>query len=61
MPQAGFLLGPCRKPRHGAERDLPVVEDERLLGVVSMIDVTGIFAVLAPGSVSVSLACPGDQ
>ena len=34
-------------------RHLPVVEDGRLLGVVSMRDVTGIFAALAPGSVSV--------
>ncbi len=35
-------------------RHLPVVEEDgRLLGVVSMRDVTGIFAALAPGSVSV--------
>ena len=34
-------------------RHLPVVEDGRLLGVVSMRDVTGIFAALAPGGVSV--------
>jgi CBS domain-containing protein len=34
-------------------RHLPVAEDGRLLGVVSMRDVTGIFAALAPGSVSV--------
>lgn len=34
-------------------RHLPVVEDGRLLGVVSMRDVTGIFAALVPGSVSV--------
>jgi CBS domain-containing protein len=34
-------------------RHLPVVEDGRLLGVVSMRDVTGIFAALAPGSGSV--------
>jgi CBS domain-containing protein len=30
-------------------RHLPVVEEGRLLGVVSMRDVTGIFAALAPG------------
>ena len=34
-------------------RHLPVVEEERLLGVVSMRDVTGIFAALAPGGVGV--------
>jgi CBS domain-containing protein len=34
-------------------RHLPVVEEGRLLGVVSMRDVTGIFAALAPGSVGV--------
>jgi CBS domain-containing protein len=34
-------------------RHPPVVEDGRLLGVVSMRDVTGIFAARAPGSVSV--------
>jgi signal-transduction protein with cAMP-binding, CBS, and nucleotidyltransferase domain len=34
-------------------RHLPVVEEGRLLGVVSMRDVTGIFAAFAPGGVSV--------
>jgi len=34
-------------------RHLPVTEDGRLLGVVSMRDVTGIFAALVPGSVGV--------
>ena len=34
-------------------RHLPVEEDGRLVGMVSMRDVTGIFAALAPGSVSV--------
>jgi CBS domain-containing protein len=34
-------------------RHLPVVEDGRVLGVVSMRDVTGIFAALVPGNVSV--------
>jgi CBS domain-containing protein len=34
-------------------RHLPVVEGGRLLGIVSMRDVTGIFAALAPGGVSV--------
>jgi CBS domain-containing protein len=34
-------------------RHLPVVADGQLLGVVSMRDVTGVFAALAPGSVSV--------
>src|ERR1700730_12613360 len=34
-------------------RHLPVVQDGRVLGVVSMRDVTGIFAALAPGHVEV--------
>ena len=34
-------------------RHLPVEEDGRLVGMVSMRDVTGIFAALAPGGVSV--------
>ena len=34
-------------------RHLPVVSDGRLLGVVSMRDVTGVFAALAPGRVDV--------
>lgn len=34
-------------------RHLPVVDNGRLLGVVSMRDVTGIFAALAPGSAGV--------
>ena len=34
-------------------RHLPVVEDGKVLGVVSMRDVTGVFAALAPGSVRV--------
>jgi CBS domain-containing protein len=34
-------------------RHLPVVAGERLLGVVSMRDVTGVFAALAPGRVDV--------
>jgi len=34
-------------------RHLPVVEGTLLLGVVSMRDVTGVFAALAPGRVSV--------
>jgi CBS domain-containing protein len=34
-------------------RHLPVVADGRLLGVVSMRDVTGVFAALAPGRVDV--------
>ena len=34
-------------------RHLPVVGEGRLLGVVSMRDVTGIFAALVPGTVSV--------
>jgi CBS domain-containing protein len=34
-------------------RHLPVVKDGELLGVVSMRDVTGVFAALAPGSVAV--------
>jgi CBS domain-containing protein len=34
-------------------RHLPVVDGARLLGMVSMRDVTGIFAALVPGSVTV--------
>jgi CBS domain-containing protein len=34
-------------------RHLPVVKDGQLLGVVSMRDVTGVFAALAPGGVAV--------
>jgi len=34
-------------------RHLPVVENGKLLGVVSMRDVTGVFAALAPANVSV--------
>lgn len=34
-------------------RHLPVVDSDRVLGVVSMRDITGIFAALAPGGVSV--------
>ena len=34
-------------------RHLPVEEDGRLVGMVSMRDVTGIFAALAPGAVTV--------
>lgn len=34
-------------------RHLPVVADERLLGVVSMRDITGVFAALAQGRVDV--------
>ncbi|MBO0772708.1 MAG: CBS domain-containing protein [Actinobacteria bacterium] len=34
-------------------RHLPVMDSGRVLGVVSMRDVTGVFAALAPGSVQV--------
>jgi CBS domain-containing protein len=34
-------------------RHLPIVDGDQLLGVVSMRDVTGIFAALAPGNVDV--------
>ncbi len=34
-------------------RHLPVVDAGRVLGVISMRDVTGIFAALVPGNVSV--------
>jgi CBS domain-containing protein len=34
-------------------RHLPVVENGKLLGVVSMRDVTGVFAAMAPGNVRV--------
>ena len=40
-------------------RHLPVVEDGRLLGVVSMRDVTGVFAAMSGGSVRVEH--PFDQ
>jgi CBS domain-containing protein len=35
-------------------RHLPVVDGGQLLGVVSMRDVTGVFAAMAPGSVGVA-------
>lgn len=35
-------------------RHLPIVDGGRLLGVVSMRDMTGIFAALAPGPVTVT-------
>jgi CBS domain-containing protein len=34
-------------------RHLPVVQDGQLLGVVSMRDVTGVFAAMSPGAVAV--------
>ena len=34
-------------------RHLPVVEDGELLGVISMRDITGIFAALSPDDVTV--------
>ena len=34
-------------------RHLPVVDDGKVLGMVSMRDVTGVFAAMAPGSVRV--------
>jgi CBS domain-containing protein len=34
-------------------RHLPVMDGEQILGVVSMRDVTGVFAAMAPGSVAV--------
>jgi signal-transduction protein with cAMP-binding, CBS, and nucleotidyltransferase domain len=34
-------------------RHLPVVADDEILGLVSMRDITGIFAALAPGRVAV--------
>ena len=34
-------------------RHLPVVQDGRVLGVVSMRDVTGVVAALSPGKVNV--------
>ncbi|MGN6171526.1 MAG: CBS domain-containing protein [Streptosporangiaceae bacterium] len=55
-----FTVPPNRSLREAARemaarwiRHLPVVEEGRLLGVVSMRDVTGVFAAFAPGSASV--------
>ena len=60
MTAEGFTVPPDM-PLHEAAREmatrwirhLPVVEDGKLLGVVSMRDVTGVFAALAPANVSV--------
>ena len=55
------LTVPPDMPLHEAAREmaarwirhLPVVQDGELLGVISMRDITGIFAALSPASVSV--------
>ena len=55
-----FTVGPDMPLRDAARemaarwiRHLPVEDDGRLVGIVSMRDITGIFAALAPGGVTV--------
>ena len=47
------LLDAAREMATRWIRHLPVADDGRLVGMVSMRDVTGIFAALAPGAVTV--------
>jgi CBS domain-containing protein len=47
------LLDAAREMATRWIRHLPVEDDGRLVGMVSMRDVTGIFAALAPGAVAV--------
>jgi CBS domain-containing protein len=47
------LLDAAREMATRWIRHLPVEDDGRLVGMVSMRDVTGIFAALAPGAVTV--------
>jgi CBS domain-containing protein len=47
------LLDAAREMATGWICHLPVADDGRLVGMVSMRDVTGIFAALAPGAVTV--------
>jgi CBS domain-containing protein len=47
------LLDAAREMATRWIRHLPVEDDGRLVGMVSMRDVTGIFAALAPGGVTV--------
>jgi CBS domain-containing protein len=60
MTVGAFTVPPDMSLREAARemaarwiRHMPVVEEGRLLGVVSMRDVTGVFAAFAPGGVSV--------
>jgi len=55
-----FTVGPDTNLQDAARemaarwiRHLPVVDGTQILGVVSMRDVTGVFAALAPGAVAV--------
>ncbi len=55
-----FTVGPDANLQDAARemaarwiRHLPVVDGTRILGVVSMRDMTGVFAALAPGTVAV--------
>jgi CBS domain-containing protein len=55
-----FTVGPNTNLQDAARemasrwiRHLPVVDGTQILGVVSMRDVTGVFAALAPGTVAV--------
>ena len=47
------LLDAAREMATRWIRHLPVEDDARLVGMVSMRDVTGIFAALAPGAITV--------
>jgi CBS domain-containing protein len=53
VPPDMSLLDAAREMATRWIRHLPVEDDGRLVGMVSMRDVTGIFAALAPGAVTV--------
>jgi CBS domain-containing protein len=53
VPSDMPLLDAAREMATRWIRHLPVEDDGRLVGMVSMRDVTGIFAALAPGAVAV--------